>query len=271
MTLKISSPKQSNSYSVMYMPFLLYPIPKAVSREEADIPMTPPFDGIDIWNAYEFSWLNLNGKPEIAMARIYFPCSAPNIIESKSLKLYLCSFSQSHFESPENVAEIIEKDLSETVGGKVTVEIFSKNKFSSITTGDLPGKCLDDLDIKTDTYHVNPQFLKTNGDVVEETLHSHLLKTNCPRTGHPDWGSVMIHYVGPKISHTNLLRYIISYRLRNVFAEYCIEEIFMDIWRRCRPDKLSVLGCYNRRGGLDICPFRSNFEKRPNLLRLPRQ
>jgi 7-cyano-7-deazaguanine reductase len=251
------------SYIASYDNSLLYPIPRTLSREKVGIPTPHPFSGVDIWNAYEFSWLNEKGKPQIAIIRFYFPASSINIVESKSLKLYLYSFSQTRMTNP---AEVIKNDLCNIIGAEVKVELLNKNDIAQ-----LPGICLDDLDIEISEYILNPQLLKTSSERAEETLFTHLLKSNCPETGQPDWGSVMIRYKGHKIDHASLLQYVVSHRTHTIFGEYCIEKIFMDITEQCSPEKLSVYGTYTRRGGIDICPFRSNFETEPPTLRLVRQ
>lgn len=260
---------QPTVYIETYSPDLLFPIPRSLGREKIGKESNFPFEGTDIWNAYEISWLNPKGKPEIAMGKFSFPASALNVIESKSLKLYLNSFNQSTFASFEEVVSIIRNDLSTCAKAPVSVEIFRPSEMKNKMLGELTGFCLDDLDIETDVYEVNENFLKTAGsDLVEETLYTNLLKSNCLATGQPDWGSVWIHYIGRKIIHEELLKYFISFRRHAGFAEHCIEQIFCEILRRCRPEKLSVYGHYTRRGGLDISPFRSNFEK---VFMTPRQ
>lgn len=252
---------QPTVYIEKYAPDLLFPIPRSLGREKIGLELDTPFEGCDIWNAYEISWLTPKGKPEIAMGRFSFPANSHNVVESKSLKLYLNSFNQSCFSSFKEVQSIIQKDLSTCAETLVSVEIFRPNELKTKVLSELSGFCLDHLDIETDTYEVNKHFLMTTPDLIEETLYTNLLKSNCLATGQPDWGSVWIHYKGRKILHEELLKYFISFRKHAGFAEHCIEQIFCDILSQCKPDKLTVYGHYTRRGGLDISPFRSNFEE----------
>jgi 7-cyano-7-deazaguanine reductase len=259
-------------YIENYSPNLLFPIPRHQARDKIGIKADRlPFQGVDIWNGFELSWLNLKGKPEVALGEFYFPCISPNIIESKSFKLYLNSFCQSPFNSMESVRDTLAKDLS--LVAEETVQVFlyplTSQKINKI--GIFKGICLDTLDIEVDTYDVNPRFLKTGPTYADEEVYSNLLKSNCPATGQPDWGSVVIRYSGLKIDHSGLLKYVISYRKHTGFAEYCVEQTFHDILTYCLPEKLTVYARYTKRGGLDINPFRSNFEKIPENIRQIRQ
>jgi len=262
---------KKSSYHSTYSPEILFPIPRKSKREEIGVPEKLPFHGVDIWMGFELSWLNPKGKPKIGIAEFTFPCESRNIIESKSFKLYLNSFNQAKFESTEEVRILLEADLSQGVGADVLVRILEPDHFGHIPLGNFSGDCLDDLDIEVDRYEVDPGLLQVSSEIVEEKLYSHILKSNCLVTGQPDWGSVWIHYKGPKVDHGSLLRYLISFRQHNEFHEQCIERIFMDMMRQCGCEKLSVYGRYTRRGGLDINPFRSNFEKCPGNIRLARQ
>jgi 7-cyano-7-deazaguanine reductase len=235
---------------------------------------TLPFFGVDIWNAYELSWLNMRGKPQVAMATITVPADTPNIIESKSFKLYLNSFNQTRLANEEALLALLREDLSNGFGAPVQVALTLQDKFSNVKMGELDGLLLDRLDIDVDSYAPAPSLLSANHDEapVEETLVSHLLKSNCLVTGQPDWASVQIHYVGPQINQEGLLRYIIGFREHNEFHEQCVERIFVDILRGCKPQKLAVYARYTRRGGLDINPWRTNFTSgRPLNLRSARQ
>jgi 7-cyano-7-deazaguanine reductase len=262
---------QPTKYIETYTPGLLYPIPRTLARNKTGIPSPQPFDGVDIWNAYEISWLTPSGKPEIALAEFRIPCSSPCIVESKSLKLYLNSLNQTYFPSFEDVQATIHNDLSQATQANVTIKLYGHSKFRGESLNDLPGICLDGLDVETPTYLVDSSFLITSSDVVDEELYSNLLKSNCLATGQPDWGSLYIHYKGQKIAHDGLLKYIISYRNHSGFAEHCVEQIFCDIQNHCKPTQLTVYARYTRRGGLDINPFRSNFELSPTNIRQPRQ
>jgi 7-cyano-7-deazaguanine reductase len=249
------------AYQAEYMPSLLYPIARQQKREEIGLTGTLPFFGVDIWNAYEVSWLNLRGKPQIAIATFTVPADSPNIIESKSFKLYLNSFNQTRLASADALLELLRADLSAGFGAPVQIKLTMPDTFSTLRMGELEGLLLDRLDIEVTDYSPNPALLKANHDeaVVEETLVSHLLKSNCLVTGQPDWGSVQIRYVGAQIDQAGLLQYLIGFRSHNEFHEQCVERIFMDILRQCRPQKLAVYARYTRRGGLDINPWRSNF------------
>lgn len=256
-------------YVCEYDPGQLYPIPRSRSwRERAYA--TAPFRGLDIWNAYELSWLNLKGLPQVATAEFRVSCDSPCIIESKSFKLYLNSFNLSRFASVDQVRQHMEKDLSQTAGAPVSVTIQSLEQQVHIRP--FQGECLDKLDVEIELYQPAPQLLETTqGDIVAQTLYSHLLKSNCPVTGQPDWGSIQIDYRGAPINRENLLKYIVSYREHGDFHEQCVEEIFLDILERCQPEQLSVYARYVRRGGLDINPFRSTGTERPENRRLSRQ
>ncbi|MFP3569928.1 NADPH-dependent 7-cyano-7-deazaguanine reductase QueF [Paraburkholderia sp. SIMBA_030] len=273
------TPEQSplgkpSAYTEQYDASLLFPIARSNAREAIGIGAQLPFFGTDIWNAYELSWLNVRGKPQIAVATFYVPAESPNIVESKSFKLYLGSFAQTAFESMDVVRETIKRDVSASCGASVSVHLAAPHEFGKLQMEEFEGLSLDRLDLDTDVYQPDASLLKAALDEapVEETLVSNLLKSNCPVTGQPDWGSVQIRYVGPQIDHAGLLRYIISYRNHTGFHEQCVERIFIDVLKACRPVKLAVYARYTRRGGLDINPFRTNFNlPMPDNMRLARQ
>jgi 7-cyano-7-deazaguanine reductase len=267
---------KTSAYQTEYAPDLLFPIPRQEKRNELQLSGTLPFFGVDIWNAYEVSWLNMRGKPQVAIATISVPADTPNIVESKSFKLYLNSFNQTRLANEEALLALLREDLSNAVGASVQVALTLPEKFTTLKMGELDGLLLDrlDLEIEPDQYSPAPALLSANHDEapVEETLVSHLLKSNCLVTGQPDWASVQIHYAGPQIDQEGLLRYLIGFREHNEFHEQCVERIFVDILRACKPQKLAVYARYTRRGGLDINPWRSNFTTRPPLnLRNARQ
>lgn len=252
-----------SAYKTEYDPTLLFPIARQPKRTELGLAegRALPFFGVDIWNAYELSWLNLKGKPQIALATFIVPADTPNIVESKSFKLYLNSFNQSRIASAEALQQLLHHDLSEATGGTVQVRLVTEADFGQQKMGELDGLLLDRLDIETDTYQPDASLLRAAHDEspVEESLVSHLLKSNCLVTGQPDWGSVQVRYVGAPIDQEGLLKYLISFRNHNEFHEQCVERIFTDIQRQCKPVKLAVYARYTRRGGLDINPFRTNF------------
>ena len=253
-------------YTDQYDASLLYPIARAGKREEIGIAGAPPFFGADLWTSYELSWLNPRGKPQVAIGHFTIPCETPNIIESKSLKLYLGSFSGTVFASADAVRDRLRADLSEAVWrgapapATVGVRLILPDLFDQEPVHELDGLSLDRLDIECTQYTPAPELLKSAVDEppVEEVLTSNLLKSNCLVTGQPDWGSIQIRYSGPQIEQGGLLRYLVSFRNHNEFHEQCVERIFMDVWRRCRPTRLAVYARYTRRGGLDINPLRTS-------------
>ncbi|MBO1923463.1 NADPH-dependent 7-cyano-7-deazaguanine reductase QueF [Thiomicrorhabdus sp. 6S3-12] len=259
-------------YCAQYDASLLFPIPRIEKRSELGIDESAlPFTGLDIWTAYEVSWLNAKGKPIVRVAEFAFQVDSPNLVESKSFKLYLNSFNGTRFESEEEVVSLMEKDLSDASGGPVAVELKPLTGHE-LLFGDVAGENLDDLDIDVDLYQVDSSLLQLDDEEVDdETLNSHLLKSNCLVTAQPDWGSVVIRYSGRKINREALLKYIISFREHNEFHEQCVERIYMDIMRQCKPTHLTVYARYVRRGGLDINPYRSNFEDEFDISRTIRQ
>ena len=264
MTLPEHSPLgKPSAYKTEYDPTLLFPIPRQPKRTEIGLAEGKPlpFFGVDIWNAYEVSWLNLKGKPQVALATFIIPADTPNIVESKSFKLYLNSFNQSKLASAEALQQLLQHDISDATGGTVQVRLVTESDLGTQKMGELDGLLLDRLDIETDIYEPDPSLLKAAQEEspVEESLVSHLLKSNCLVTGQPDWGSVQIRYVGAPIDQEGLLKYLISFRNHNEFHEQCVERIFNDVMRMCKPVKLAVYARYTRRGGLDINPFRTNF------------
>ncbi len=263
-----------SEYRSTYAPELLQPVPRQLNRDELALTAaTLPFHGNDIWNGYELSWLNPNGLPQIGLLRCTVDARSDNLVESKSFKLYLNSLNNTQFASVEELKNTLTQDLSNCAAGRVDVSIILPEEFAQQRFSHLPGECIDQQDIDIDIYTLTPGLLKTeqNADTVTETLHSHLLKSNCLVTNQPDWASVMIRYTGPKIDREALLRYLISFREHNEFHEQCVERIFMDLQTQCNSTQLTVLARYTRRGGLDINPFRSNFETPAGDLRLIRQ
>lgn len=247
------------AYRDSYAPELLFPVSRAPQRAEIGIVDTLPFHGVDVWNAYELSWLDAKGKPVVATARFDVPANSPNIVESKSIKLYLNSLNQTRFDSPEAVRAAIARDLSAAAGAEVGVVLKPLLAGEERHQRNFPGVLLDQLDVIVDHYEPAPQLLTVvAGKEADEVLVSHLLKSNCPVTGQPDWASVRIAYQGPAIDHAGLLAYIVSFRRHSGFHEHCVERIYQDIMTRCAPRKLSVYARYTRRGGLDINPFRSS-------------
>ena len=249
------------AYRDTYDASLLFPIPRAEARATLGITGTLPFFGMDVWNAYELSWLNMRGKPQVAIATLMVPADTPNIVESKSMKLYFNSLNQSKIAGPEALQELLRADLSAAFGANIQLKLVPAADFGKLQMGELDGLLLDRLDIEVDRYEPDAALLKSNADEapVEETLVSHLLKSNCPVTNQPDWASVQIRYAGNPVDQEGLLKYLIGFRQHQGFHENCVERIFMDILRQCAPAKLLVSARYTRRGGLDINPWRANF------------
>ena len=263
---------KNTDYPQEYAPQVLAAVARSAAREAIGIGTDLPFQGMDIWNAWELSWLAESGRPIVATAVITVPADSTNIIESKSLKLYLNSFAMSRYAAKGEVAGIIARDLTDLTESEVIVDVKPATEVSSYHIVDFPGDCIDHLDVQIDHGSVNANLIESeNGDSTEQVLHSHLLRSNCPVTNQPDMGSVLIRYSGAKINRESLLKYIVSYRQHNDFHEACVERMFVDIKKRCSPDKLTVYARYNRRGGLDINPFRSDFETSVENLRLWRQ
>ncbi len=287
----MSRPEQSRlgqvtAYPDQYDASLLFPIARAPKRHELGICGEVPFLGADMWSAFELSWLNLRGKPQVALAHFTVPCESPNIIESKSFKLYLNSFNNTRFAGVEAVKARLRADLSEAVwrhpagtpgqplASSIGVSVLLPELFDREPVHELDGLSLDRLDIECSHYTPAPELLTVLAGQapVTEVLTSNLLKSNCPVTGQPDWGSVQISYSGAPIEQEGLLRYLVSFRNHNEFHEQCVERIFMDLWRRCQPVRLAVYARYTRRGGLDINPFRTSYAQAlPANTRMARQ
>ena len=261
---------QEVAYPSQYDAGLLFPIPRAAGRTGIGVDDAAlPFIGHDRWHAYELGWLDAHGKPCVATATFSVPCTSPNLVESKSLKLYLNSLNSERFNSDEAVRERIAVDLSARAGADVTVA-FGLPEMAAVDEGE----SIDAQDIEIDDYGPpNPDYLSSDdAQVVEEVLVSQLLKSNCPVTGQPDWATVILAYRGPRMERAGLLRYLVSFRDHAGFHEQCVERIFQDLGARCAPQSLSVEARYTRRGGLDINPWRATPGTRaPTALREARQ
>ena len=250
---------QAVAYRDTYAPELLFPIERQLKRAELGVHADAlPFVGEDLWNAYELSWLDARGKPVVALGEFRVPVASPRLIESKSLKLYLNAFNQQRWASVEDVRTTIARDLSAAAGAAVGVLLRPLHGRPERRFGYPEGVCIDALEIDIERYQPCPEALQAGGPEVEETLYSHLLKSNCLVTGQPDWGTLVVRYRGPAIDREGLLRYVVSFRAHNEFHEQCVERVFCDIMARCRPQELAVWARYTRRGGLDINPFRAS-------------
>lgn len=253
-----SSLGQDVEYEFNYNPELLFPISRQEGRDRVGIVANQlPFQGVDIWTGYEISWLSMKGKPVVRVAEFTLPSDTPNLIESKSFKLYLNSFNQSEFESEQCVIETMERDLSDAAGGEVSVAFFPVDS-DEINCSRVDGICVDDLEIDVDVYEPDPTLLLSDAsEQVSEVLYSHLLRSNCPVTGQPDWGTLVVHYTGAKLDQEAFLKYVISFRQHTGFHEQCVEQAFVDIDKATQAKELVVYARYLRRGGLDINPYRS--------------
>ena len=258
-------------YPERYDSGLLFAIERAPNRESLMYAGT--WQGADIWNAYEISWLNPRGLPQVAIGRFVVPANSPHLIESKSFKLYLNSFNEERYESAERVAAIMRSDLGRVAGAPVDVQLQADLCRLELPCGPFAGECIDSLDVAIDQYLPDPGILRraSGAEVVSETLFSNLLKSNCPVTGQPDWGSVQVRYTGARIDRESLLKYIVSYRRHTEFHEHCVERMYCDIWEATEPQSLFVMARYTRRGGLDINPWRSSETAAVADLRNPRQ
>ena len=265
---------KSSEYISTYTPSLLFPIPRAAKWAELGLSAeTLPYKGVDFWNCFELSWLLPSGKPVVAIGEFSIPADSPNIIESKSFKLYLNSLNQTAFADTQSLEATLRTDLSSAAGKPVSVRIRSLADIEAEGVMALPGVCIDGLDINVSSYeHPRPELLRCDDSrVVEESVHSHLLKSNCPVTSQPDWGSVVVEYRGAALDHASLLEYIVSFRQHSDFHEQCVERIFLDLQRLLKPEKLTVYARYVRRGGLVINPYRSTENTQFLNVRLARQ
>ena len=282
----MNQPEQSqlgktSAYVDQYDASLLFPIPRAGKRAEIGLSASLPFLGADLWTAFELSWLNPRGKPQVALAHFTVPCETINIIESKSFKLYLNSFNNTTFADAAAVLARLRVDVNEAawrgavVQSSVGVKLIAMEHFDREPVHELDGLSLDRLDVDCTRYTPAPDLLRVSQDdeaPVAEVLTSNLLKSNCLVTGQPDWGSVQISYSGAQIDHEGLLQYLVSYRNHNEFHEQCVERIFCDLWTHCKPHRLAVYARYTRRGGLDINPFRTSYPQAiPPNIRTARQ
>lgn len=250
---------KSSEYPDSYDPELLFPVPRDINRRRIGLDDGRwPWFGEDLWQGWEISWLRPGGVPAVAWAEIYVPAASPSIIESKSMKLYLNSLNQAVFSSAERVAEVIAQDLSSCSGAAVSVKLHSVDEGVRLVGRPEGFVLIDDEPIEDVAYEYHPEVLSVaSQEPVTERLCSHLLKSNCPVTGQPDWATLLVEYTGPAIDRASLLRYVVGFRQTQDFHEHCVETIFTDLMARCKPGNLTVCARYTRRGGLDINPLRS--------------
>jgi 7-cyano-7-deazaguanine reductase len=251
---------RGTDYPTTVDPAVLFPVPRAQARDAIGLSADAlPFTGVDVWNAWEFSWLDVRGLPRVAVLRLTVPCASPNLVESKSLKLYLGGYALTPFTGPEAARARVERDVTDCVGAKVAVTLLDAHDIERHGIAVLPGESLDDQRIEASVYREPAAAMLQAGigRVVEETLSTRLFRSVCPVTGQPDWASVVLAYRGPAIDHAALLRYLVAYREHPDFHEACVERIFCDVMARCKPEGLSVHARFLRRGGIDINPWRA--------------
>ena len=253
----------ATEYAERYAPGLLFPVERALLRAELGLPDALPFRGVDLWTAYELSWLDPAGRPQVAIATLAVPAASPRLVESKSVKLYLTAFNQTRFSSEAEVAAAIERDMSGAAGAAVGVTLTLPQGFAALPHAELAGESLDVLPIAVHRFEPDPEALAAGGPIVAELLTTRLFRSVCPVTGQPDYASVQLAYRGVRIDHAGLLRYLVSFRRHPGFHEHCVERIFVDVWRRCAPESLSVYARFMRRGGIDINPYRTSGEGTP--------
>ena len=249
-------------YKNEYDKSLLYPIDRVHARNQINVAVPLPFKGFDIWNCYEVSWLQRSGKPEVRVIEIVVPVDSPNIIESKSLKLYLNSLNNTKFDDESQVIRLIQNDLSSVVGSPIVIYCKTLEAYNNTGIHEFHGINIDLLDVAITDFTINKHLLSLSKEqvLVEEVLYSNLLKSNCCVTKQPDFASVQISYKGQKIDQAALLKYLISFRNHLEFHEQCVERIFTDIKNICNPEELTVYARYTRRGGIDINPIRSTMD-----------
>lgn len=266
---------RSIDYPDYYNPELLQAIDRRAGRKAIGLSSEEalPFTGADNWTCYELSWLDMNGKPQVAIGELHIPCDSPRTVESKSLKLYLNSLNEHCFATPEALIETVEKDLQRICAAVVSFNVFSLEAYTEKGLAKFRGVSLDDQELQHIESEPSPALLSATGEekTIDEALYSHLFKSRCPVTNQPDWASIWISYRGRPIEHSSLLAYLVSYRHHQAFHEQCLEQIFIDILHRFQLQSLTVIACFTRRGGLDINPWRSTEKTAPSFMRLSRQ
>jgi len=253
----------ATTYADAYDARLLFAVDRKPLRDELGLSDPLPFRGVDRWNAYELSWLDENGKPEIAIASFDVPAHSPRIVESKSVKLYLTAYNLTRFADRDAVAATIARDIGAATGAHVAAKLVAPERFGALSIGQPRGESLDASPATFDKYEPTPDALACAGEPADETLHTQLFRSVCPVTGQPDYASVEIAYRGRRIDRAGLLRYLVSFRRHPGFHEHCVERIFTDVWRRCSPQRLAVYARFTRRGGVDINPYRTSGDEPP--------
>ena len=263
---------RSTTYVDVYSPELLQAIERSRYRRALELPERPLATGEDVWLAYEFSWLNASGKPHAAALSWSVSSDSPNVVESKSVKLYLNSFASTAFAHESDVLKALQSDLDDAFGSETSVRMIDVRQLPRVT-GDLRGYCLDGLDVDINTYEYDPELLalESEGTAIRQAFHSHLFRTLCPVTGQPDWASIYLEFFGKPIDRVSLLEYLVSFRNHHAFHESVVETIAHDLMRFCGYSELTVYGRFLRRGGIEISPYRSTLEAKPNVGRTARQ
>jgi len=252
--------------SETYDPTLLFPVPRETARSSLPGGVFAGF-GEDVWHAYELSWLRPQGMPISRMGVLRVPATSANIVESKSLKLYLNSFNSHRFVSDDEARRTIIDDVSAVVGEGVDLELHEPES-ERMAGVPIDGRCLDELTV-VPADQADPMLLQAvPGDSVQYT---HLMRSLCPVTAQPDWATVVVETRGGSPESEGLLRYLLAYRNHQEFHEQCVERIYTDLQQRLAPAYLSVQALYTRRGGLDICPWRSSKAGPAPVYRIHRQ
>jgi 7-cyano-7-deazaguanine reductase len=254
---------RATTYAERYDPGLLFAVERAPQRTLLQFGADLPFRGVDVWTAYETSWLDAQGKPRVGIVTFEVPAESPRLVESKSVKLYMTSMNQTRFASASEVTAAIARDLSNATGSTIAVTLTLPQEFATLRHAELTGDCLDELPIAADRCELSPESLAAAGPIVAEALYTRLFRSVCPVTGQPDYASVQLTYRGTRIDRAGLLGYLVSFRRHRGFHEHCVERIFTDVWRRCRPEALTVYARFTRRGGIDINPYRTSGDEPP--------
>lgn len=262
--------------SEKYNPALLVAIPRCENRKQYNIDDNNlPFDGFDVWHAYEFSALTQNGVPVTRLLKLKYDCKSKFLVESKSLKLYLNSFNMSKFgatvnECLEICKNIIEKDLSEKLQTKIDANFIENSaerkeifkNFQNIMN------FVDEKTLKVEKFKEAPELLETKDTDEEKSYYLTFdsLRSNCRVTHQPDFGDLFLYYKSKKhILENSLVKYLSSFRSEFHFHEECCEMIYKRLYDLLDSgDELFVCALYTRRGGIDICPVRRSKNYKPD-------
>lgn len=272
---------ETTSYPTSYDASVLFAISRQLGREvvlaETGVAAEQLSEGVDVWQAFELSWLDTQGISQVALARLFIPANSPNIVESKSLKLYFNSLNFTKFDNAQAVKTIIEKDLSACIGASVSVQIEPLTTLSFAVNAPA-GECIDQalagMGEVALVDEIDASMLANAPIGTPKTYHFHsnLLRSNCPVTNQPDWGTLMVQMTTDKqLNFADILKYILTFRKHNGFHEQCVERIFADFLTHFAPSALCVQANYTRRGGIDINPVRVKNMPLPTVARQVRQ